>query len=166
MNSSIQVRPAIPGDLPLIHQLIRELAVYEKLEADCTGTLEQLRATLFGPSPFAKVLLAFADERPAGAAIYFFSYSTFAARPLLYLEDLFVRPELRGRGVGKKLFLELERIARAQGCARMEWSVLDWNQTALDFYDRLGARPQKAWVKYSLPLGPNRADSAGAPLPP
>ena len=152
MSDSIQVRHGRAEDLPLIHRFIRELAAYEKLEADCTGTMEQLRETLFGEAPSARVLLAFAGGQPAGFAVYFFTYSTFAASPLLYLEDLFVKPEARGSGVGRRLFGELRRIAEAKGCARLEWTVLDWNREAIEFNERLGATPNPAWLKYSLAL--------------
>ena len=142
---STSLRAATPADTPLILEFIRALADYEKLTHECEATEPQLRATLFGANPVAHCVLAFADDAPAGFAIYFFNYSTFLARPGLYLEDLFVKPEWRGRGLGKALLLHLARLANARGCGRMEWSVLDWNQPAIDFYERLGARRMNEW---------------------
>jgi GNAT superfamily N-acetyltransferase len=140
------IRRAIPGDLPVILRFIRSLAAYEQLLHEVEATEEKLRATLFGPRPAAECVLAFADKKtPAGFAVYFTSYSTFLARPGLYLEDLFVQPGLRGRGIGKALLLHLARLANQRGCGRMEWAVLDWNQPAIDFYERLGARRMTEW---------------------
>ncbi len=141
------IRPATRADVPLILEFIRALAEYEKLPHEVEATEEQLRATLF-PEKEASVahcVLAFDGATPAGFALYFFNYSTWLARPGLYLEDLFVKPELRGRGFGKALLLHLAKLANAKGCGRMEWSVLDWNQPAIDFYESLGARRLKEW---------------------
>ncbi len=142
------LRAATRADVPLILDFIRALADYEKLSGDVVATEAKLAATLFpadGSAPAAHCVLAFADGAPAGFALYFFNYSTFLAAPGLYLEDLFVRPEFRGRGFGKALLLHLAKIANARGCGRMEWSVLDWNQPAIDFYESLGARRMTAW---------------------
>ena len=140
------LRPATTDDVPLILDFIRRLADYEKLAHKVTATEAQLRATLFGAIPAAHCVLAFApDSAPAGFAIYFFNYSTFLARPGLYLEDLFVRPEIRGRGFGKAMLLHLAKLANARGCGRMEWTVLDWNQPAIEFYESLGARRMNEW---------------------
>ena len=144
------IRSATVADLPLILAFIRGLAEYEKLLPQVEATEARLRATLFPDDapPVAHCVLAFApgpDARPAGFAIYFFNYSTFLARPGLYLEDLFVWPEFRGRGFGKALLLHLARIANAKGCGRMEWSVLDWNQPAIEFYESLGAQRLREW---------------------
>ena len=142
----ISIRPATVADVPLILTFIRDLAVYEKLLSEVEATEERLRATLFPEgAPAAECALAFADERPAGFAVYFTNYSTFLAKPGIYLEDLFVRPEMRGRGIGKALLLHLARLANARGCGRMEWSVLDWNQSAIDFYESIGARRMREW---------------------
>jgi GNAT superfamily N-acetyltransferase len=141
------IRPATPDDVPLILEFIRGLAAYEKLTHEVEATGEKLLATLFpatGPSS-AHCILVSDGETPAGFAIYFFNYSTFLARPGLYLEDLFVKPEFRGRGLGKALLLHLARLANEHGCGRMEWSVLDWNQPAIEFYESLGARRMKEW---------------------
>lgn len=145
-----QIRAAAPADTPLILEFIRDLADYEKLLADVRATEDQLRATLFADEPVAHCVLAFVDGQPAGFALYFFNYSTFLAQPGLYLEDLFVKPAFRGSGLGKALLLHLARIANARGCGRMEWSVLDWNRPAIDFYRKLGAVPQDAWTVYRL----------------
>jgi GNAT superfamily N-acetyltransferase len=140
------IRSATPADLPLILAFIRGLADYEKLTAEVTATEEKLRATLFGAKPAAECLLAFADaDTPAGFAMFFTNYSTFLAQPGLYLEDLFVTPEFRGQGIAKALLLHLAKLANARGCGRMEWSVLDWNQPAIDFYESLGARRMREW---------------------
>jgi len=142
------IRPAQPGDTALILDFIRGLAAYEKLTDGFEATEEKLHRTLFpadGSAPAALCVLAFADTVPAGFALYFFNYSTFLARPGLYLEDLFVQPEFRGRGVGKALLLHLAKIANARDCGRMEWTVLDWNQPAIDFYESLGARRLREW---------------------
>lgn len=141
------IRPATREDLPTVLACIRALADYEKLAHEVVATEEQLARTLFPAdgAPVAHCVLAFADGVPAGFAIYFFNYSTFLARPGLYLEDLFVKPEFRARGIGKALLLHLAKIANARGCGRMEWAVLDWNQPAIDFYESLGARRLKEW---------------------
>jgi GNAT superfamily N-acetyltransferase len=145
--SQLSIRAATREDVPLILQFIRALAEYEKLPHEVEATEEQLRATLF-PAEAASVahcVLAFDGGTPVGFALYFFNYSTWLARPGLYLEDLFVKPEFRGRGFGKALLLHLAKIANARGCGRMEWAVLDWNQPAIDFYEALGARRLAEW---------------------
>ena len=157
MNPPFQIRPATVEDAPLLLQFIRELAEYEKLAHEVTATEAQVRQTIFGPSPCAHALLGFSSGQPAGFAVYFFAYSTFCAQPVLYLEDIFVKPELRGQGIGKALFRELLRIAHSRDCARFEWSVLDWNQPAIDFYEALGAKPLREWIKYRLEQSQIRA---------
>lgn len=145
------IRPATPADLPLILRFIRGLATYEKLLPEVAATEAKLGATLFGPRPAAECLLAFVDgNTPAGFAIFFTNYSTFLAQPGLYLEDLFVEPGLRGRGIGKALLLHLAGLANERGCGRMEWSVLDWNQPAIDFYESLGAERKPEWTTCRL----------------
>jgi GNAT superfamily N-acetyltransferase len=141
------IRPATRADVPLILNFIRALADYEKLPQEVEATEAQLEATLFpgDESAIAYCVLAFDGAAPAGFAIYFFNYSTWLARPGLYLEDLFVKPEFRGRGIGRALLLHLAKLANARGCGRMEWSVLDWNQPAIDFYEALGARRMTEW---------------------
>ena len=140
------IRAATPADVPLIFAFIRDLARYEKLSSEVEATEEKLHATLFGEKPAAECVLAFADAQPAGFALFLPNYSTFLAKPGLYLEDLFVAPAFRGRGIGKALLLHLARLANQRGCGRMEWSVLDWNQPAIDFYASLGARRLDDWT--------------------
>jgi GNAT superfamily N-acetyltransferase len=145
MASSI--RPATAADVPLILEFIRGLAVYEKLLHEVEASEEKLRATLFPDHgrPAAECVLAFLDTEPVGFALYFTTYSTFLAKPGLWLEDLFVKPEARGRGCGKALVLHLAKLANARGCGRLEWSVLDWNKPAIDFYESLGAKRMTQW---------------------
>lgn len=143
------IRPATADDAHLIHALVYELATYERAPEAVEATPEQLRATLFpgdGQPPAAFAVIAECEGQPAGFALYFFNYSTWLGRPGLYLEDLFVRPDFRGRGVGKALLLHLARLAHDRGCGRMEWAVLDWNQPAIDFYESLGARRLHDWT--------------------
>lgn len=145
---SHSLRPARPADVPAILELIRGLAGYEQLADEVVATEARLGASLFPPegtAPQAYCVLAEIDGLPAGFALYFFNYSTFLARPGLYLEDLFVRPEYRGRGLGRALLLHLAKLANARGCGRMEWTVLDWNQPAIAFYESLGAQRKKEW---------------------
>jgi GNAT superfamily N-acetyltransferase len=141
------IRAATVSDLPQILRFIRALADYEKLLPEVEATEERLRVTLFPETgrPAAECLLAFVDDTPAGFAIFFTNYSTFLARPGLYLEDLFVDPTLRGRGVGKALLLHLARLANQRDYGRMEWAVLDWNEPAIAFYESLGARRLREW---------------------
>lgn len=149
----LSVRPATRADVPLIRELIRGLAEYEKLLHECEATEEQLARTLFpseDAAPAAHVVIGEIDGTPAGFALYFFNYSTFLAKPGLYLEDLFVLPAHRGSGLGKALLLHLAKIANARGCGRMEWSVLDWNQPAIDFYRKIGAVPMSDWTVQRL----------------
>ena len=143
----LSIRPATPADVPLILSFIRSLAEYEKLLHDVTATEEQLHETLFPAQgrPAAECRLAFLDDAPAGFAVFFTNYSTFLARPGLHLEELFVQPDLRGRGVGKALLLQLAKLANQRGYGRMEWTVLDWNQPAIEFYESIGARRLPEW---------------------
>lgn len=148
----MNLRAATPDDIPLILDFIRALAVYEKLAHEVDAS-EALLAAAFFPDngrPSAECVLAFDDDVPAGFAVFFFSFSTFLARPGLYLEDLFVVPERRGRGVGKALLLHLAKLANERGCGRMEWSVLDWNESAIKFYEGLGARRLNEWTTCRL----------------
>jgi GNAT superfamily N-acetyltransferase len=141
----ITIRPATTPDVPLILTFIRELAEYEKLTAEVTADEELLRATLFGPRPFAEALLGCADGEPVGFALFFHNYSTFLARPGIYLEDLYVRPGYRGRGVGKLLLTTVAQVAVERGCGRFEWAVLDWNTPSINFYQSLGAEMKSDW---------------------
>jgi len=146
----LNIRPATPGDAETIAALVRELADYEKLLHEAMGTAADFRRELESPNPVIRVLIAEWNGEPAGFALFFFNFSTFVARPGLYLEDLFVRPTLRSHGIGRALLRELACIARARDCGRMEWAVLDWNEPALRFYQSLGARPMKEWIVHRL----------------
>lgn len=146
VSDQLTIRSAEAADCALILFFIRQLARYEKLSHEVVATETELHKTLFGDAPAAHVLIAESQGKPVGFALYFFNYSTFLAKPGLYLEDLFVLPESRGLKVGKSLLACLAKIALEAGCGRFEWSVLDWNQPALDFYHRLGATPMSEWT--------------------
>jgi GNAT superfamily N-acetyltransferase len=147
MSEHISIRPAVREDAALVLEFIHSLAEYERLSHEVEATRERLEATLFpvDGTPAAHCVLAYAGTEPVGFAIFFFNYSTFLAKPGLYLEDLFVKPELRGRGAGRALLLHLAGIARERGCGRMEWAVLDWNKPAIGFYESIGARFKVDW---------------------
>lgn len=142
------IRFATPDDAPIVHALIGALADYEKLAHEVVGTVDDVRRSLANRE--AEALLAFHDGEPAGFALFFHNYSTFLARRGIYLEDLFVKPALRGKGIGKALFIELARIAVERKCGRLEWAVLDWNEPALGFYEKLGARVMTKWRIHRL----------------
>ncbi|MDQ3439995.1 MAG: GNAT family N-acetyltransferase [Planctomycetota bacterium] len=142
---TISIAPAVPEDVSVILRFIRGLAEYEKLAHACVATEDALRRTLFGERPAAEVLIAWLDEAPVGFALFFHNYSTFLAKPGIYLEDLFVLPDQRGRGAGKALLVRLAQIALDRDCGRLEWSVLDWNAPAIEFYQRLGATVMPDW---------------------
>ena len=144
------IRSAAVADVPVILQLIRDLAAYERAPNEVTATEEQLADVLFGKKTAAEVLLAFEDETPVGFAVFFHNFSTWLGRPGLYLEDLFVKPEMRGKGYGRALLVDLAKIARQRGCGRMEWAVLDWNDPAIQFYRKLGAKPMDEWTVFRL----------------
>ena len=144
--ADLTIRPATPADVPLIRRFIRDLAEYERLLHEAQATEEALREHLFGPRPYCEVIIAEDADGPAGFALFFHNYSTFMAKPGIYLEDLFVRPERRGAGIGRALLAELARLAVERGCGRLEWSVLDWNEPAIGFYKRLGARLMDEWT--------------------
>src|SRR6266511_1220321 len=145
-----EIRRARVEDVPIILQLIRDLATYERAPNEVTATEEQLVDVLFGERPAAEVLLAFEGKLPVGFAVYFYNFSTWLGRPGLYLEDLFVKPEMRGKGYGRALLVELAKIARDRGCGRMEWAVLNWNEPAIKFYRALGATPMNEWTVFRL----------------
>jgi GNAT superfamily N-acetyltransferase len=146
----VSLRSATAADVPQILAYIQGLADYEKLTHACVATEDSLRQTLFGPRPYAEVILGEYDGEPAGFALFFHNYSTFRAAPGIYLEDLYVLPERRGHGVGKALLKQLAKLAVERGCARLEWSVLDWNSPAIDFYKSLGAEPQDEWTIFRV----------------
>lgn len=146
----MKIRAATREDIPIILQLIRDLATYERAPEEVTATEGQLADVLFGKRPAAEVALVLEGDEPAGFAVYFQSFSTWLGRPGLYLEDLFVKPELRGKGYGRALLVHLARIACDRGCGRMEWAVLDWNEPAIGFYRSLGAQPMHEWTVFRL----------------
>lgn len=146
----LNLRFATADDVATILGFIKELAEYEKLSHQVVGDEEQLLQTLFGERPAAEVIIADFGGTPAGFALFFHNYSTFLARPGLYLEDLYVRPELRGRGIGKRLLSRLAEVAVERGCGRFEWSVLDWNEPAIRFYENLGAEPMDGWTIFRV----------------
>ena len=148
--TDFQIRPAHVADVPIILQLIRDLATYERAPHEVVATEEQLVDVLFGERPTAEVLLAFEGKLSVGFALYFYNFSTWLGRRGLYLEDLFVKPEKRGKGYGRALLVELAKIARDRGCGRMEWAVLDWNEPAIKFYRALGATPMNEWTVFRL----------------
>ncbi|MEY4952346.1 MAG: hypothetical protein RL299_770 [Pseudomonadota bacterium] len=143
---TIAIRPATPADLPLIAQLIRDLAEYEKLAHEVRFDEAVLGEKLFGPRPYAEVVIGELDGAPQGFALFFHNFSTFEGKPGIYLEDLFVRPAARGSGLGKALLAHLAMLAGERDCARLEWSVLDWNEPAIGFYQKLGARLMDDWT--------------------
>lgn len=148
--SKLRIAPATEQDIPVILELIHALAEYEKLDHLVTATPERLHETLFGGRPSAEVLLAHWGDECAGFAVFFPTYSTFLAQPGLYLEDLYVKPHLRGKRIGFALLKHLAGIAAERDCGRLEWAVLNWNQPSIDFYQKLGAVPLDEWTKYRL----------------
>jgi GNAT superfamily N-acetyltransferase len=149
-TDNFTIRAATVDDVPVILELIRALATYERAPNDVTATEKGLTEVLFDEKPSAEVLLAFENETAVGFAVFFHNFSTWLGRPGLYLEDLFVRPEHRGKGYGRALLIYLAKVARARGCGRMEWAVLDWNEPAIEFYRKLGAKPLDEWTVFRL----------------
>jgi GNAT superfamily N-acetyltransferase len=149
-EQSITLRLATPDDTGLILDFIRQLADYEKLSHEVVADEASLRASLFEGRQVAEVVIASWNERPAGFALFFHNFSTFLGRPGIYLEDLFVVPAMRGKGIGQVLLSHLARIAVERGCGRFEWSVLDWNVDAIRFYERLGAKAMDGWTTYRV----------------
>jgi len=147
---SLRIAPALESDVPVILDFIRQLADYEKLSGEVAATEESLRDTLFGARPYAEVLIAYWEEMPVGFALFFHNYSTFLAKPGIYLEDLFVNPAARGKGIGRALLTRLAELALERGCGRVEWAVLDWNAPSIEFYQRMGARAMDEWTTFRL----------------
>ena len=162
-KESISIRVADETDLAVILEFIEGLAEYEKLRDACVATEEKLRNTLFADPPAAEVLIARIGGRPMGFALFFHNYSTFLAQRGLFLEDLFVRPDARGRGVGDALLSALAKIALDRDCGRLEWSVLDWNDLAIGFYKRIGAKPMDEWTTFRMTGGALRDLAAKSP---
>ena len=147
---SLQIRKATEADVPVIVWFIRQLAEYERLLQEAVMTEETLRESLFGSRPSAEVLLGYYQDKPVAFAVFFHNFSTFLGRRGLYLEDLFVIPEMRGKGFGRALLVHLAQIARERNCGRFEWAVLDWNEPAIEFYKRLGAVPMSEWTIFRV----------------
>jgi GNAT superfamily N-acetyltransferase len=147
---SLQIREAAEADVPVISWFIRQLAEYEHLLQEAVMTEDTLRQSLFGAMPRAEVLLAYDDDRPVGFAVFFHNFSTFLGKPGLYLEDLFVIPEMRGKGFGRALLARLAKIACDRNCGRFEWAVLDWNKPSIEFYKKLGAVPMEEWTIFRV----------------
>jgi len=144
-DANLVIRPATPTDVPTLFDLVKGLAEYEKLSHEVTGTPAALHQSLFGPKPYAAAVLALVAGTPAGFALYFYNFSTFLMQPGLYLEDLYIKPEYRRQGIGSALFQYLAQTAIDQGCGRFEWSVLDWNESAIAFYKQKGAVLMDDW---------------------
>lgn len=149
-RDEVRIEMARQEDVPLILSLIKALADYEKLSHAVVATESILRESLFGPRPAAEVAIAYVGSEPTGLVVWFHNYSTFLGRPGLYLEDLFVLPEWRGRGIGRELLAFLARVAIERNCGRMEWAVLDWNESAIGFYRKIGARSMDDWTIFRL----------------
>lgn len=147
---ALRIVAACESDIPLILDFIRQLAEFERLTHEVTANEQVLRDSLFGERPVAEVALAYLAGEAVGFAVYFSNFSTFIGRPGIYLEDLFVKPAFRGKGIGRALLSYLARLAKQRNCARLEWAVLDWNQPAIDFYRRLGATPMHDWTVFRL----------------
>ncbi|WP_040320507.1 GNAT family N-acetyltransferase [Aeromicrobium marinum] len=162
--SDTTVRPARTDDVPRIHALVHELAAYEREPDSCTVTVDQLRTALFGDAPALFAHVAVVDDDVVGTAIWFLNYSTWDGAHGIYLEDLFVRPDVRGRGAGRDLLATLARLCAARGYSRLTWSVLDWNAPSIAFYESLGARPMDGWSTYRL-SGPALAALGAPPTP-
>lgn len=150
MIEGFEIRNAVPADVPVILSFIRKLAEYERLSHEVTATEEGLRATLFGERRNAEVIIGYEHGQPVGFALFFHNYSTFLGRPGIYLEDLFVDVEHRGKGYGRALLAHLARLTRERNCGRLEWSVLDWNEPSIRFYKSLGAVPMDEWTIYRV----------------
>ncbi len=150
ISPMLNIRPAVIDDVPLVLQLIRELAEYEKAPQEAVAAEEDLRRDGFSANPKFRVLIAEWGDEPAGFALFFYHYSTWLGRPTLFLEDVFVRPRFRGKGIGKALLARLASIAVNEGCGRFEWQVLDWNAAAIEFYQSLGAKVMKEWLTMRL----------------
>jgi len=148
--SNLVIRPAAEIDVPVILSFIKKLAEYERLSHEVVATEESLRTTLFGEKPYAEVVIGYYRNQPVAFALFFHNYSTFLGRPGIYLEDLFVLPEMRGKGFGRAMLGYLARVAKERNCGRLEWWVLDWNESAIHFYKNLGAIPMDEWTVFRV----------------
>jgi GNAT superfamily N-acetyltransferase len=145
-----RIAPAVEADIPIIMDLVRKLAHFERLPHKFVATAERLRQSMFGERQLAEAAIAYADDEPAGVAVYFHTFSTFSGRPGLYLEDLYVEPQWRGTGLSVELMAYVARLALERGCESLDWSVLDWNEQAIRFYRARGATPVDGWIMYRL----------------
>ena len=150
MSDLFEIKPATISDVPLILSFIKELAEYEKLSHEVVATEDILRETLFGDKTHAEVIIGYLNSLPVSFALFFHNFSTFLGRPGIYLEDLFVKPEARGKGIGLKMLKYLSRLAKERKCGRLEWWVLDWNGAAIAFYKKLGAKAMDEWTVYRM----------------
>jgi GNAT superfamily N-acetyltransferase len=150
MTNTFTLKPATPNDVPLILSFIKELAEYEKLLHEVVATEEILKETLFGEKSHAEVVMGYLDNKPVSFALFFHNFSTFLGRPGIYLEDLFVKPEARGKGIGQKMLAYLAHLAKERKCGRLEWWVLNWNETAINFYKKLNAIPMDEWTVFRV----------------
>jgi len=150
MTSRFSIRPAIENDVPVILALIKELAEYEKLSHEVSATADDINRSLFGDRPYAEALIGEIDGKPISFALFFYNYSTFLGKPGIYLEDLYVRPQHRGNGFGRKMLVHIARLVKERNWGRFEWSVLDWNTPAIRTYEKLGAEPMTEWILYRL----------------
>ncbi len=149
-NSNFLIRPATKEDAPVIFSLIKELADYEHLSNEVVASVDDIRKTLFCEQPFAEILIGEVEGHPVSFALFFYNYSTFLGKPGIYLEDLYVQPGHRGKGIGSKMLAHIAALAKERNCGRFEWSVLDWNSPAIRTYEKLGATPMKEWILYRL----------------
>ena len=150
MTTNFQIKPATVNDVPLILSFIKQLAEYEKLLDEVVATEEILTETLFGKQPKAEVVIGYLNDEPVSFALFFHNFSTFLGRAGIYLEDLFVKPEARGHGIGQKMLAYLAQLAKTRNCGRLEWWVLDWNESAIKFYKKLGAKPMDEWTVFRV----------------
>ena len=150
MNTELVIKKGTVEDVEIIYNFIYQLAEYERLTDDVTTTPDELAKTLFAENTHTHTIIGYYNNRSVGFALYFYNYSTFKGKPGLYLEDLFVIPEMRSKGFGKSLLIELAKIAKKNNCARFEWSVLDWNKPAIDFYKSIGAKPMDEWTVFRV----------------
>lgn len=150
MTNTFEIKKASINDVPLILSFIKELAEYEKLAHEVVATEDILKETLFGDKTNAEVIIGYLDSVPVSFALYFYNFSTFLGRPGIYLEDLFVKPTARGKGIGKKMLAYLARLAKEKNCGRLEWWVLDWNEDAIRFYKSIGAKPMNEWTVFRV----------------
>ncbi len=147
---ALEIKPATVNDVPFILGLIKELAEFEKLRHEVVATEAQLKKTLFGPKAYAEVVIGYWNGKPVSFALFFHNFSTFLGKPGIYLEDLYVKPEARGQGIGEQLLRYLAKLAKERDCGRLEWWVLDWNENAIKFYKKLGAKPMDEWTVFRV----------------